>query len=50
MKIKMVKAVHADGAFRKVGDVIDVTEEKASELIRTQVAEKTAGAPKKVKK
>ncbi len=34
----MLKAVHAVGSFRKVGDVIDATDEQASELIRTKVA------------
>ena len=46
----MLKMVNADGAFRKVGEVLDVTEEKASELIRTGVAEETKEAPKKAKK
>ena len=50
MKVKMLKMVNADGAFRNVGEVIDVTEEKASELIRTGVAEETKEAPKKAKK
>jgi len=50
MKLKMLKMVNADGAFRKVGEVIDVTEEKGSELIRTGVAEETKEAPKKAKK
>ena len=50
MKVKMLKMVSADGAFRKVGEVIDVSEEKASELIRTGVAEETKEAPKKAKK
>ena len=50
MKVKMLKMVNADGAFRKVGEVLDVTEEKASELIRTGVAEETKEAPKKAKK
>tara|TARA_Y100000593_G_C4041298_1_gene205256 strand:- start:77 stop:235 length:159 start_codon:yes stop_codon:yes gene_type:complete len=38
MKVQMLKAVHAVGSFRKVGDVIDATDEQASELIRTKVA------------
>ena len=46
----MLKMVSADGSFRKVGEVIDVSEEKASELIRTGVAEETKEAPKKAKK
>ncbi len=46
----MLKMVNADGAFRKVGEVLDVTEEQASELIRTGVAEETKEAPKKAKK
>tara|TARA_Y100000401_G_C8319313_1_gene224328 strand:+ start:783 stop:935 length:153 start_codon:yes stop_codon:yes gene_type:complete len=50
MKVKMLKMVNADGAFRKVGEVLDVTEEQASELIRTGVAEETKEAPKKAKK
>jgi hypothetical protein len=50
MKVKMLKMVNADGAFRKAGEVIDVSEEKASELIRTGVAEETKEAPKKAKK
>jgi len=50
MKVKMLKMVNADGAFRKVGEVLNVSEEKASELIRTGVAEETKEAPKKAKK
>ena len=50
MKVKMLKMVNADGAFRKVGEVLDVSEEKASELIRTGVAEETKESPKKAKK
>ena len=38
MKVQMLKAVHAVGSFRKIGDVIDATDEQASELIRTKVA------------
>tara|TARA_R100001530_G_C4201421_1_gene124887 strand:- start:273 stop:431 length:159 start_codon:yes stop_codon:yes gene_type:complete len=52
MKVKMLKSVNADGAFRKPGDIIDVTEDQANELIRTGDAEKASEspAPKKVKK
>ena len=46
MKLKMLKAVNAGGAFRKVGDLIDVTDEQASELIRTGVAEVSTAKPK----
>ena len=38
MKVQMLKAVHAVGSFRKVGEVIDATDDQASELIRTKVA------------
>ena len=52
MKVQMLKAVYAVGSFRKVGDVIDATDEQANELIRTKVAtaevsEKKAGKAKK---
>ena len=50
MKVKMLKMVNVDGAFRKPGDIIDVTEDQANELIRTGVAEKSTEAPKKSKK
>ena len=50
MKVKMLKMVNADAAFRKSGEVIDVSEEKGLELIRTGVAEETKEAPKKAKK
>jgi hypothetical protein len=38
MKIQMLKAVHAGGSFRKIGEVIDVNDEQADELIRTKLA------------
>ena len=50
MKVKMLKMVNADGAFRKVGEVIDVKDELADLLIRTGDAEKASEAPKKTKK
>ena len=50
MKIKMLKMVNADGAFRKVGEVIDASNDLADQLIRTGVAEKSTEAPKKSKK
>ena len=50
MKVKMLKMVNADGAVRKVGDVIDVKDELADLLIRTGVAEKSSETPKKSKK
>jgi hypothetical protein len=50
MKVKMLKSVNADGAFRKPGDIIDVTEDQANELIRTKDAEKASDSPKKTKK
>ena len=42
--------VNADGAFRKVGEVIEANDELADQLIRTGVAEETKEAPKKAKK
>ena len=39
MKVKMLKAVHAGGSFRKVGEVVDVDEDQAHELTRTKLAE-----------
>ena len=50
MKVKMLKMVNADGAYRKVGEVIDVNEDLADQLIRTGVAEKSIEQPKKAKK
>ena len=54
MKVKMIKGVFADGSFWNVGEIIDVEQEQANELIRTKVAEeskdpekKTSGRPKK---
>ena len=38
MKLQMLKAVNAGGSFRKIGEVIDVTDEQANELIRTGLA------------
>lgn len=43
----MIKGVHACGEFRKVGDVIDATDEQADELIRIQVAEASDSKPAK---
>ena len=39
MKVKMLKAVHAGGSFRKIGDEIEVNEDQSHELIRTKLAE-----------
>ena len=50
MKVKMLKMVNADGAFRKVGEAIDVSEDLGKMLVRTGVAEETKEAPKKAKK
>ena len=46
----MLKMVNADGAFRKAGEVIDVSDELGTMLVRTGVAEETKEAPKKTKK
>jgi hypothetical protein len=50
MKVKMLKMVNADGAFRKAGEVIDVSDDLGKMLVRTGVAEETKEAPKKAKK
>tara|TARA_Y100000593_G_scaffold91989_1_gene182276 strand:- start:642 stop:800 length:159 start_codon:yes stop_codon:yes gene_type:complete len=52
MKVQMIKAVHAGGSFRKVGEVVDVNDEQADELIRTglataEVTEKKSSKAKK---
>ena len=39
MKVKMLKAVHAGGSFRKIGDEVEVNEDQAHELTRTKLAE-----------
>ena len=49
MKIQMLKAVNAGGSFRKIGEVIDVNNEQADELIRTKLAQ-VADETKKPKK
>ena len=38
MKVQMLKAVHAGGEFRKVGEIVEVNADQANELTRTGLA------------